>query len=204
MPKYRKLHTKTVESLDLNEMPDDLTRLMWVLLPLALCREGRGLHSGAYLQSARVLGNPALAEKLSSNLAGHFKDGKVTAVIGPAMGGIIFAYELARALGTRALFAERVAGKMSLRRGFSLSGKDAILVAEDVITTGGSVKEVIALAKARGAKIVSVCALVDRAQQEIDFGANCVSLLKLPIENFTPQDCPLCRKKIPLVKPGSR
>lgn len=174
-----------------------------------------GLHSGRYLQCARVLENPQVSEKLCRMLAENFKNEKVNLVIGPAMGGIILAYDLARILGARALFAERdsglpahckegQAGKMCLRRGFSLSSKDRVLVAEDVITTGGSLKEVIELVKASGAKIVGVCALADRSQKTIDFGARFASLIKIDIPAFKLQDCPLCKEKLPLVKPGSR
>lgn len=163
-----------------------------------------GLHSGKYLQCARVLESSQIAEKLCRALAEKFKDNKITAVIGPATGGIIFAYELARALVARALFAERESGKMSLRRGFILSPKDTVLVAEDVITTGGSVKEVMELVKSEGADLCAVCALADRSQGKIDFGVRCESLLKLKIENYPPENCPFCKQAIELVKPGSR
>lgn len=163
-----------------------------------------GLHSGQYLQCARVLENPQLSQKLSRELVRNLKDDKINAVIGPAMGGIILAYELARALGCRALFAERETQKMCLKRGFSLSSQDRVLVAEDVITTGGSVKEVIELVNAKGARIVAVCALADRSQGKVDFGTRFISLLKLDIKNYSAQDCPLCKQRIKLVKPGSR
>lgn len=163
-----------------------------------------GLHSERYLQCARVLENLQISQQLCQSLAENFRDDKITAVIGPAMGGIILAYELSRALGGRALFAERESGKMCLRRGFSLSAQDKVLVCEDVITTGGSVKEVIELVKAKGTQVLAVAALVDRSSGKIDFGVRCVSLLKLEIKNYSPQDCPLCKQGIELVKPGSR
>jgi len=163
-----------------------------------------GSHSSQYLQCARVLEDPEKSRKLSEGLAENFRKDKINAVIGPAMGGIVLAYELARALGAHALFAEREAGKMTLKRGFTLSSQDNVLVAEDVVTTGGSVKEVIELVKAQGARVVSVCALVDRSQGAIDFGVKCVSLLKLEIKNYAPEDCPLCKQGLKLVKPGSR
>ena len=163
-----------------------------------------GRHSSQYLQCAKVLENPKNADKLSRALAESFKDKKITAVVGPAMGGIILAYELARATGARALFTERELGKMCLRRGFSLSLQDRVLVAEDVITTGGSVKEVIELVKAKGAEIVAVCALVDRSQGKIDLGARLTSLIKIDIPTFKPQNCPLCKDGLALIKPGSR
>jgi len=163
-----------------------------------------GLHSSQYLQCARVLENPKASEELCQALAENFKQDKITAVVGPAIGGITFAYELARALGARALFAEREAGKMRLRRGFRLSAQDKILVAEDVVTTGGSVKEVIELARANGASVIAVCALADRSSRNVDLGARLVSLIKIDIPAFKAQDCPLCKQKIPLAKPGSR
>ena len=163
-----------------------------------------GLHSSQYLQCARVLENPQTSARLSQALAQDFKKDSISIVIGPAMGGIILAYELARALGARALFAEREDAKMCLRRGFTISLQDKVLVAEDVITTGGSVKEVIELVKAKGARVIAVCALADRSQGKIDFGIRCLSLLKLDIKNYPPKDCPLCKQGRELVKPGSK
>ncbi len=163
-----------------------------------------GLHSSRYLQCARALEDPQISEKLCRALGENFMNDTIDAVIGPAMGGIILAYELARALGARALFAERECGKMCLRRGFSLSPQNRVLVAEDVITTGGSVKEVIELVKTKGAQVVAVASLADRSREKIEFGVRCVSLLKLDIKNFPPENCPLCKQGIELVKPGSR
>lgn len=163
-----------------------------------------GLHSAQYLQCARVLGNPQLAEKLSQALAGNFRSQKITAVVGPAMGGIILAYELARALGARALFTERESAKMCLRRGFSLSAQDDVLVAEDVITTGRSVREVIDVVRDSGARLIGVGCIVERTKDKIDFGVKMENLIKIDIPTFTSQDCPYCRDNLPLVKPGSR
>lgn len=164
-----------------------------------------GLHSQQYLQCARVLEDPQTSAKLCQTLAEDFKNDKITVVIGPAMGGVILAYELARALGARALFAERETGKMCLRRGFSVSPEDRVLIAEDVITTGGSVKEVIAALKPYGAKIVGVAALIDRSGKRSPFGKiRFRNLKKMNIKTYKPKSCPLCKKKVPLVKPGSR
>ena len=163
-----------------------------------------GLHSQQYLQCARVLENPQVAQKLCQELAKQYQQQAINVVIGPALGGITLAYELARALGVRALFAERVERKMCLRRGFKISEQDKVLVAEDVITTGGSVKEVIALVKEQGAKVAAACALADRSQGGVDFGVEYASLLKLAIKNFSAQQCPLCQQGLPLVKPGSK
>jgi len=163
-----------------------------------------GLHSSQYLQCARALEDPQVSGKLCRALAENFRNDTIDAVIGPAMGGIIVAYELAAALGATALFAERESGKMRLRRGFSLSPQDRVLIAEDVITTGGSVKEVIELVKTKGAQVVAVASLADRSREKIDFGVRCVTLLKLEIKNFPPENCPLCKQGIELVKPGSK
>lgn len=163
-----------------------------------------GLHSSKYLQCARVLENPRVSKKLCFALAESSRKDSISAVIGPAMGGIVLAYELARALGARALFAERESGKMCLRRGFILSPQDRVLVAEDVITTGGSVKEVIKAVTAYGAKIVGVAALIDRSGKKHPFGKiRFKSLKKMNIKAYTPKNCPLCKRGLALVKPGS-
>ncbi len=164
-----------------------------------------GLHSQQYLQCARVLEDPQTSAKLCQTLAEDFKNDKITIVIGPAMGGVILAYELARALGARALFAERETGKMCLRRNFTLSSQDKVLVAEDVVTTGGSVKGVMEVVKSFGAKIVGIAALIDRSNKKSPFGKlRFKSLEKMNIKTYKPKSCPLCKKKVPLVKPGSR
>jgi orotate phosphoribosyltransferase len=163
-----------------------------------------GLHSGKYLQCAKVLQYPPLAEQLCRQLAEMFKESKPDVVIGPALGGVIVAYEVARALGTRSLFAERKAGKMLLRRGFEIEPPEKVLIVEDVLTTGGSVREVIAAVKTAGASIVGVGALVDRTKETINFGVEFKSLLKIDLSVFAPQNCPLCKADYPLEKPGSR
>ena len=164
-----------------------------------------GLHSGQYLQCAKVLEDPKASAKLSQALAAHFKKQKIDTVVGPAMGGIILAYELARALGARALFAEREKGKVCLRRGFSVKPQEKVLIAEDVITTGGSVKEVIKAIKGYGATIVGIAALIDRSGRKYPFGKiRFKSLKKIDIKTYTAKNCPLCKEGLPLVKPGSR
>lgn len=162
-----------------------------------------GLHSAQYLQCALVLQNPELAEKFCGQLASNFKNDKVDVVIGPALGGIIVSYETAKALGARSIFAERAEGRLALRRGFKIDKKERVLVVEDVVTTGLSTKEVINIVKESGAHLVGVGALVDRSK-EIDFGVKFVSLFKMDIPTFKPEDCPLCKQKIPIVKPGSK
>ncbi|MFH1395500.1 MAG: orotate phosphoribosyltransferase [Candidatus Omnitrophota bacterium] len=165
-----------------------------------------GLHSGAYLQCALVLQDPAVAARLCGALAKKVTEQKPDIIVGPAMGGIILAYELARVLNARAVFTERdKTGKMCLRRGFKIFPDSKVLVAEDVLTTGKSVKEVLSLLKENGVTPLSIVSLVDRAGGGIDFGGiKHKSLLKLDIPVFEEQDCPFCQEGLPIEKPGSR
>ncbi|MFA5161823.1 MAG: orotate phosphoribosyltransferase [Elusimicrobiales bacterium] len=163
-----------------------------------------GLHSDRYMQCALVLQNPAAASELCAALAEKLRPLKPDFVIGPAMGGILVAYELARHLGVRALFAERENGVMSLRRGFSIKPGETCVITEDVVTTGKSTKEALEVVSARGGRLVAVAALVDRSGGKADFGVPLETALKVDIAAWQPQDCPLCAKNIPLVKPGSR
>lgn len=163
-----------------------------------------GRHSNRYMQCARVLQYPRYAEKLGAALAEGFKDAGVEAVIGPAMGGIIVAHEVGRALGTRAFFAEREQGVMTLRRGFTLEPGTRVLVCEDVVTTGGSVREVMEVVREKGAQVVGVGVLVDRSGGKVDFGVPLRALLTMEIPSYDAAECPLCREGLPLVKPGSR
>lgn len=163
-----------------------------------------GLHSGYYLQCALVLAEPKVAAKLCGELAKKFKGKKIDLVVGPALGGIVVAYEVARALGVRGIFAEREEGKMALRRGFKITPSEKVLVVEDVTTTGGSVKEVIGLARSYSAKIVGVGAIIDRSGGKAKFGVPFKTLAKLNIKTYHPQNCHLCKAGIPAAKPGSR
>jgi orotate phosphoribosyltransferase len=165
-----------------------------------------GLHSGAYLQCALVLQNPIVAARLCSALATKFMSDRPDVVVGPALGGVVIAYELARALGARAIFTERDAsGEMKLRRGFRVSPSSKVLVAEDVLTTGKSVREVISLLREDGVVPLGVAALVDRAGQKLDLGGiRHEGLIKLSIPTFEPSSCPLCQEGLPIEKPGSR
>jgi orotate phosphoribosyltransferase len=164
-----------------------------------------GLHSEKYLQCAILLSYPDYAKEACGELALKFKSEKIDVVIGPAYGGIIVAYELARALGARAFFTERKDGIMQLRRNFSIKENENVLIAEDVITTGKSVNEVIDVVKVYKPKLVAVAVLIDRSGKDKPFGdIRLESLAKIDIKTYEPQDCPLCKKNIPLVKPGSR
>ena len=163
-----------------------------------------GLHSDKYLQCAQLLQYPEATEKAIAELANNFKDKGIETVVGPAMGGIIISYEMARQLGAKAIFTEREDGKMALRRGFAIKPGEKILVVEDVVTTGGSVKEVIYLVKELGGEVVAVAALVDRSGGKVDFGVSAYYLLDLDVKSYAPEECPLCKEGLPLVKPGSR
>jgi orotate phosphoribosyltransferase len=164
-----------------------------------------GLHSDQYFQYALVLQYPEYAQRLGESIAEEFKDKGITCVAGPAIGGIIIAHEVARALKTRCIFDEQGEdGKKTLKRGFSLSLKDKVLIVEDVITTGKSIRELIDVIKNSGAGIVGIGALADRSSEKIDFGYETKALIKLKAKTFSPAECPLCKKGDPIIKPGSR
>lgn len=163
-----------------------------------------GLHSGHYLQCALVLQYPDLAAELGAQLADLLRPTRPDAVAAPAIGGILVAHEAARALGVRALFTERENGVMRLRRGFSLNPGERILVVEDVMTTGGSTRETIGCIAESGGMVVGVGSLVDRSRGAAAFEVPKASLVRLDLENYQAESCPLCRQGLPLVKPGSR
>jgi len=191
-------------------MPDPREAILEVFREAGALLEGHfllssGLHSPKYLQCALVLQDPARAERLCSRLARAFADDRVETVVGPAMGGILVAYELARALGATAIFAEREEGRMRLRRGFRIEPGERVLLAEDVVTTGGSLREVLALVREAGAEVVGVAALVDRTSgRDPAFGMPLTALVQLDVPTHVPEECPLCREGVPVVKPGSR
>jgi len=164
-----------------------------------------GLHSPVYLQCALVLQNPANAEQLGRALAERFKGEKIDAVVAPAIGGILVAHEVARALGTRALFTEREGGIMTLRRGFHLERGERVLVVEDVVTTGGSTRETIDAVRQAGGVVVGAGSLVDRSGGSVDLGVPRAALVSLLVAAYDPFNCPQCREGLlPPVKPGSR
>jgi len=166
-----------------------------------------GLHSPYYLQCAKVLQYPEYAEILCRELAKRLKELNVDydLVIAPAIGGIIVSYETARHLKVRGIFAERVNGKLTLRRGFEIKKGEKAIVVEDVVTTGKSTKETMEVVKNHGGEVVAVGSLVDRSGGKTEFGIPFVSLWKLEVPVYEPSSCPLCKEgKIELVKPGSR
>ncbi|MDR2183346.1 MAG: orotate phosphoribosyltransferase [Clostridiales bacterium] len=164
-----------------------------------------GRHSDRYMQCAKILQSPAYATELVSHLHNAFKDDAVDIVISPAVGGIVIGYELARQLGATSLFAERENGVMTLRRGFAIPKGARVVVAEDVITTGGSVREVIDIVKNAGGVLAGVALLVDRSGGGIDFGAKTVAAYTTAVTSYEADNCPICAAgDIPLTKPGSR
>ncbi len=164
-----------------------------------------GLHSPNYMQCALVVQKPWVAQELCRALAKKLEGVKIDVVVGPAMGGLFVAYETARALKVRAIFAERVEGTFAFRRGFKLKRGERVLVTEDVVTTGKSSREVIELIKESGAKLAAVASIVDRSDGAAIFEEDLYSLLKINIKTYRPEACPMCReRKIPLTKPGSR
>lgn len=163
-----------------------------------------GLHSGRYLQCAKVLQYPTYAEKLCTALAEKFTGGEIDTVIAPALGGILVSYEVARALNAKSVFTERVEGKMALRRGFTLKKNEKVLVVEDIVTTGLSTRGVIDTVKSFGASLVGVGCIIDRSKGKAVFGARFESLSKIDIPTYESRNCPLCKDRIPVTNPGSR
>jgi orotate phosphoribosyltransferase len=163
-----------------------------------------GLHSDVYLQSALVLQHPEDAAILGEGLAAPFRTERVQAVLAPAIGGILVAHEVARALGVRALFTERENSVMQLRRGFTLSSGERCLVVEDVITTGGSTREVVQCVETHGGTVVGVGSLIDRSGGTAAFTVKRVALATVTAATYQPDACPLCKAGSPAVKPGSR
>lgn len=167
-----------------------------------------GLHSPRYLQCARVLMDPGVATALGAALAHRlrplFADDTPTAVVAPALGGVLVAHEVARALGCRGLFTERQDGTMRLRRGFALEEAEPVVVVEDVITTGGSTREVIEAVRGLGARVLAAGSLVDRSGGTVDLGVPHCSLLDLEVPTWPPEACPRCGAGSTPEKPGSR
>lgn len=164
-----------------------------------------GRHADTYMQCAKLFTDAACSEKLCKALSKKLKEYRADLVISPAVGGILMGYEVSRHLGIPNIFAERENGKFGLRRGFSLAAGARVIVVEDVVTTGGSVKEVMDLVTELGGKVAAVASVVDRSGGKVDFGVPYAALLSLDIQSFEPADCPICKEgEIPLYKPGSR
>lgn len=165
-------------------------------------RLSSGLHSDRFVQKFRILEDPALVAPIAQTIAERFRTVDPTVVVSAAVGGIILGYEVARVLGTKAIFVEKENGRPVLRRAFALEPSDRALVVEDVVTTGRSVREVIDVVRARGASVAGAAAIVRRG--DADFGVPTFALLDLPIESYDAAACPLCARREPIVDPGSR
>jgi orotate phosphoribosyltransferase len=163
-----------------------------------------GLHSPGYLQCALVLQHPQHAESLGQAIAGRTRDLTPTVVLSPALGGVVIGHEVGRALGVRAIFAERQEGTLTLRRGFSVADDDRVLVIEDVLTTGGSTRETMEAATAAGARVVGAASIVDRSGGRVRFDVPFHALLEVALPTYEPDTCPLCAQGLPVTKPGSR
>lgn len=162
-----------------------------------------GRHSPVYWEKFRVLQSPVYTEQLCRMIARHFQDQNVQVVAGPTTGGIIIAYETARQLGVRGIFAEKSgADDRAFRRGFDIKPGERVLIVDDILTTGGSVHQVIKAVKELGGDIIGVAVLVDRSDKGADFGYPSFCCLRAPTESYKTEECPQCKAKIPLVKPG--
>jgi orotate phosphoribosyltransferase len=163
-----------------------------------------GLHSTGYLQCALVLQHPHHAEALGRALADRTRHLRPAVVLSPALGGVVIGHEVGRALGIGAMFAERQDGALSLRRGFVIGESDRVLVIEDVLTTGGSTRETMQVAKAAGGHVVGAASIVDRSGGTVRFDVPFAALLDIALPTYEPHECPLCAQGLPVVKPGSR
>lgn len=167
-------------------------------------RLSSGLHSPGYLQCALVLQHPREAETLGAALGAIVRSLGAKTVLSPALGGIVIGQEVGRALGVRAIFAERQGGPLTLRRGFTLDPGEKVLVVEDVVTTGGSTRETMDVARAAGAVVVAACAIVDRSGGKQGLDVPFHALLPMDVKAYKEDECPLCKQGVPVVKPGSR
>ncbi len=164
-----------------------------------------GLHSPTYLEKFQVLQYPRSVEALCADMARRFADQNIEVVLGPTTGGVLLAYEVAKNLGTRGIFAERGENDKGrvLRRGFSISPGERVLLVDDILTTGGSVRETMEVVTEFGGNLVGIAVLADRTNGKIDFGVPLEALLKLDVVQYKPDDCPLCAAGVPLTKRGS-
>ncbi len=163
-----------------------------------------GRHSDKYFQCTKVLQYPEYIEQLCSIIANHFKNYEIDTIISPAIGGLVVGQEVARQLNKRFIFAERENKTLTLRRGFSLSEGEKVLICEDVVTTGGSVFEVIDIVKNNNAEVAGVGFIVDRSNGKVDFEFPQISTLKMEVVSYLPEECPLCKEGMEITKPGSR
>lgn len=163
-----------------------------------------GRHANIYMQCAKVLQYPEHASKLACEIAKKWKDEDIDVVIGPALGGVVLSYVVAEQIGTKSIFSERKNGNMQLRRGFEINEGDNVLIVEDVVTTGGSVKEVVELLEKEDVNIVGISSIVDRSAGNADFNYPFKALLEVNISSYKANECELCKKGIPVTRPGSK
>ena len=197
--------TETATTLDASLLEQQLLREDALLR--GHFRLSSGLHSDTYVQCARYLRRPALAAPAAAALAAQVEAAglKPDVVVGPAMGGVVIGYELARQLGVPGIFTERDAdGQMTLRRGFTIEPGEKVVIAEDVVTTGKSTLEVANLLRSMGAEVLAVASLIDRTDGKGGLNFPHFALLSVRAATFAPENCPLCAAGLPVVKPGSR
>lgn len=163
-----------------------------------------GLHSPNYLQCALALQDPSDALRYGAMIADNYRDASITTVASPAIGGLVIGFAVAASLGVKSIWTERQNGEMTLRRGFSLSDNERILVVEDVITTGGSTRECITALEQIGGKVVAAASIIDRSGGEADVGVPRISLVEMSVAAYEPSACPMCADGTPAIKPGSR
>ncbi len=163
-----------------------------------------GVHSPIYWEKFRVLQYPNYTEQLCHLIVDHFREQRIQVVAGPTTGGIILAFEVARQLGVRGIFAEKVdTAERAFRRGFSIDPGERVLIVDDILTTGSSIREVMSAVTKQGGIVIGIGVLVDRSEQKVEFGIPLFSCYRSITPTYPPQDCPLCAAQIPLVKPGS-
>ncbi len=162
-----------------------------------------GLHSPVYWEKFRVLQYPHYTEQLCRQISAHFQKQQIQVVAGPTTGGIILAFEVARQFRVRGIFAEKEGAQRAFRRGFAISPGERVLIVDDILTTGNSIREVMAAVTESEGIVIGIGVLVDRSEQPLDFGVPLFSCYRAITQTYNPQDCPLCAAQIPLVKPGS-
>ena len=162
-----------------------------------------GLHSPVYWEKFKVLQSPPHTTQICRLLADHFREEQIQVVAGPTTGGIILAFETAKQLGVRGIFAEKTGEKeRAFKRGFTISPGERVLIVDDILTTGGSLRQTIAAVAKLGGKIIGIGVMVDRSEQDMDFGFPLFSCHRTRPVTYSPEDCPLCQAGVPLVKPG--
>ena len=185
-------------------------RVLEILKKAGVLLEGHflltsGRHSGEYLQCARIFQDASYSEELCRALADKFRSEKIDLVIGPAIGAILISYETGRQLSVKNIFAERDSeGKMTLRSSFEIKKGERVLVVEDVVTTGGSVREVIDVVEKAGGVVAGVGSIIDRTNGKINFNVPYKAVLSIDVRSYEAEDCPFCKQGLPIVKPGSR